>query len=95
MKTHRDLDVWHIAIELAENIYVLTREFPNQEIYGLVSQIRRSAVSISANLAEVGARNTRKEFLQFLYYARASSSELDTLLEIAKRPNMAEQGKIK
>jgi four helix bundle protein len=90
MRTHKDLEVWRLAINFAEYIYTITRQYPREEIYGLVSQIRRAAVSISANISEGAARRTRKEFIQFLYIARASASELDTLLEISKRTNMTE-----
>ena len=88
MKSHKDMDVWNLAIDFAENVYSITREYPRDELYGLVSQMRRAAVSISANISEGAARKSRKEFLHFLYIARASSSELDTLLEISKRTNM-------
>ena len=90
MKTHKDMDVWNMAIDFAEYIYSITRQYPREELYGLVSQMRRAVVSISANISEGAARRTRKEFIQFLYIARASASELDTLLEISKRTNMIE-----
>jgi four helix bundle protein len=83
MKTHKDLDVWKKAIEFVISIYKITKSFPKEELYGLVSQIRRSAVSIPSNIAEGAARNHDKEFLQFLYIALASSSELETQLIIA------------
>jgi len=83
MKTHKDLDVWKKAIEFVISIYKITKSFPKEELYGLVSQIRRSAVSIPSNIAEGAARNHDKEFLQFLYFALASASELETQLIIA------------
>lgn len=82
---HKQLDVWKQAVDFAELIYVITERFPRTESFGLVSQIRRAAVSISANLAEGAARKSKREFLQFTYIARGSSSELDTLLEISQR----------
>jgi len=88
MKTHKDMDVWSKAIDFAEYIYIITRQYPREELYGLVSQMRRAVVSISANISEGAARRSTKEFIQFLYLARASASELDTLLEISKRTNM-------
>jgi four helix bundle protein len=88
MKTHKDMDVWSKAIDFAEYIYIITRQYPREELYGLVSQMRRAVVSISANISEGAARRSTKEFIQFLYIARASASELDTLLEISKRTNM-------
>ena len=89
MNTHKDLEVWKKAIDFSEMIYSITKTYPNDEKFGLVSQMRRAVVSISANIAEGAARKTRKEFVQFLYIARGSASELDTLLEISDRTNMA------
>jgi len=87
MKTHRDLDVWKESLELVTQLYELTKRFPKDEIYGLTSQIRRSAVSIPANIAEGAARSSKKEFIQFLYIALGSLSELETELIIAKNLN--------
>ena len=84
-KTHEDLDVWRLAMTLAEHVYQETRGFPREEIFGLTSQLRRSAVSIPSNIAEGAARNGNKEFLQFLHVAAGSASELSTQLELAKR----------
>lgn len=69
---------------MASNIYILTKDFPKEELYGLTSQIRRSAVSIPANIAEGAARNSNKEFIQYLYIALGSLSELETELIIAQ-----------
>ena len=91
---HKELDVWNQAIDLAEAIYELTDEYPRNEIYGLVSQMRRDAVSIAANLAEGAGRRSTKEFVQFVYVARGSASELDTLLELSKRTQVAEMRNI-
>ena len=85
VKTHCDLDVWKLAMELAERAYAATRSLPKEELYGLTSQIRRSAVSIAANIAEGAGRNTRGEFAQFLGIANGSRSELATLLLLAGR----------
>jgi four helix bundle protein len=68
MGTHKDLEVWRQSIELAKAVYQLTADFPNSELYGLVSQMRRSAVSVASNIAEGAARNSDKEFIQFLLY---------------------------
>lgn len=83
--THKDLDVWKLGIELVENIYSVTNSFPREKIYGLTSQIRRAAVSISSNIAEGAARNSKKEFIQFLYIGLGSLSELETQLIIAQK----------
>jgi four helix bundle protein len=85
MKTHKDLLVWKKAMEMVEEIYEITRSIPQSELYGLTNQIRRSAVSIPSNIAEGAARNSRKEFLQFLYISLGSISELETQLLIASR----------
>lgn len=82
-KTHKDLDVWRKAIDFVTTIYKSTGSFPNREIYGLTSQIRRSAVSIPSNIAEGAARKSASEFKQFLYIALASAAELETQLIIA------------
>jgi four helix bundle protein len=82
--THKDLDVWNKAIVLVASIYKTTSSFPKEELYGLTSQIRRSAVSIPSNIAEGAARNHNKEFRQFLYIALASGAELETQLIISK-----------
>lgn len=85
MKTHKDLDVWKKAMELAESIYSVTAEFPKEEQFGLTAQIRRAAVSIASNIAEGAARNSNKEFMQFLYVAMGSLSEVETQLLLAER----------
>ena len=78
MKTHKDLDVWNRSMELAEKLYLLTEQFPREEQFGLISQIRRSAVSIPSNIAEGAARSSNKEFVQFLYVALGSLSETES-----------------
>ena len=88
MKDHKDLVVWRKSIDFAGEIYSITKEYPREEQFGLVTQLRRAVVSISANIAEGASRKSRKEYLHFLYIARASASELDTLLEISIRTSM-------
>ena len=90
MKTHKDLDVWNEAVSLAESIYIITKQFPKEETYGITSQMRRAVVSIASNIAEGAARHTDKDFCHFLYMAAGSASELDTQVEIAKRLDMAD-----
>ncbi len=84
MRTHKDLDVWRAAVALAGRVYRVTASYPEGEKFGLVSQMRRAAVSIASNIAEGAARQTRKEFAQFLSVAAGSASELDTQVEISK-----------
>jgi four helix bundle protein len=83
-KPHRNLEVWKDSISFVKELYELTSNFPEEEKYNLVSQIRRAAVSIPANIAEGAARQTQKEFLQYLHVSSGSVSEIDTLLEICK-----------
>ena len=84
MRKHHELKAWQEAMELVKEIYRVTREFPKEEIYGLVSQMRRAAVSIPSNIAEGAARTGTKEFLQFLSISRGSLSEVETQMLIAK-----------
>ncbi len=84
MRTHKDLDVWKEAIGFVKEIYEVTSNFPKEEIYSLTAQIRRCAISIPSNIAEGAARNSKKEFVQFLYIALGSCAELDTQLIISK-----------
>ena len=93
-KPHKKLDVWLKSIDLVQNIYEITKSFPKAEDYGLTSQIRRSAVSIPANIAEGAARQTKKEFIQFLYTAQGSLSELDTHMEVALKLGYIKEGLI-
>jgi len=84
-KPHKQLDAWTTAVELAQLVYKTTDEFPAREQFGLTNQARRAAISIPSNIAEGAARQTKKEFIQFLYIAKGSLSELDTQLELARR----------
>ena len=72
-------------MELVEDLYHCTKDFPKEEIYSLTSQIRRSVISIPSNIAEGAARNSKKEFIQFLHIALGSTSELETQLIISGR----------
>ncbi|MBI4619781.1 MAG: four helix bundle protein [Desulfobacterales bacterium] len=82
-RPHKKLDVWKLAIELVLDVYGVIKTFPMEEKYNLTDQLRRAVVSIPSNIAEGAARNTKKEFANFLYIAQGSLSELDTQLEIA------------
>jgi len=84
-KTYRDLDAWQGAMDLSEGIYKLTQVFPDTERYGLISQMRRSSVSIPSNVAEGQARGTVAFGLYFLRVGIGSAAELDTQLELARR----------
>lgn len=81
-RPHRRLEVWKQSIVLVKNIYEISKSFPSAELYGLVSQMRRAAVSIPSNIAEGAARVSSREKLNFFRIARASLSELDTQIEI-------------
>ncbi len=83
--SYKELTVWQRAIELVVAIYGLTEKFPREEIYGLTSQMRRSAVSIPSNIAEGRYRGTRKDYAHFLKMAYGSGAELETQIEISKR----------
>lgn len=83
MKTHKDLDIWKRGMSFVEQIYKETKKFPREEIYGLTSQIRRAAISFPSNIAEGAARSSIKEYIQFLYIALGSLSEIETQLIIA------------
>ena len=84
VQSFRDLIVWQRGIEVTVAVYHLTRDFPRDELYGLTSQIRRSAFSVPSNIAEGHGRLHAREFRQFLAIARGSNFELQTQLEIAK-----------
>ena len=83
--THRDLHAWRESIALAEIVYRATTTFPKAELFGLVSQLRRCAISIPSNIAEGAARNSTREFVQFLGISCGSLSELETQIEVATR----------
>ncbi len=84
-QSHRDLKVWQISVDLVETVYRLTGSWPKHELYGLVSQVRRAAVSVPANIAEGAGRRSTGEFIQFVGIARGSLAEIETLLVVAGR----------
>jgi four helix bundle protein len=84
-RPHKSLDVWKLAMECVTDIYRITKAFPIDERFGLTDQLRRAAISIPSNIAEGSSRNTKKEFVNFLYMAQGSLSEIDTQLEISLR----------
>ena len=84
-KPHKKLDAWKMSMDLVVDVYRTTDNFPSRETYSLIDQIRRARISIPSNIAEGAARQTKKEFTQYLHMAQGSLSELDTQLELAKR----------
>lgn len=90
---HRELFIWQKGVELAVKCYELTQSFPQSEMYGLTSQIRRASVSVASNIAEGYGRNSRKEYIRFLNIALGSLRELDTQLLIAQQANLTENSK--
>jgi four helix bundle protein len=85
VQNFRDLVAWQRAVDLALEIYRVTKFFPREEIYGLTSQLRRAVVSILSNVAEGQSRRTSRDFLHFLGIARGSLAEVETQLVIASR----------
>tara|TARA_B100000745_G_scaffold285463_1_gene220731 strand:+ start:3885 stop:4238 length:354 start_codon:yes stop_codon:yes gene_type:complete len=84
IKSFKDLVVWQKSFNLVQDVYAATEQLPQSELYGLSSQIRRSAVSIPSNIAEGSKRSTSKDYIQFLRVAYGSSAELETQLLLAK-----------
>ncbi|MFP4651643.1 MAG: four helix bundle protein [Phormidium sp.] len=81
----KELLIWQKGIDIAEQCYLITKNFPKEELYGMVQQIRRSATSIPANIAEGYGRQYRKDYLRFLNIARGSINELETHFIVSKR----------
>src|SRR5216683_5449673 len=79
-RSYKDLIVWQKGIALAKIVYQLTQRFPSEEKFGIITQMRRAAVSVPSNIAEGQARHTTGEFIQFLSHAEGSVAELDTQL---------------
>lgn len=82
-KSYTELDVWKESRILVKEVYLITKNFPREELYGIVSQIQRSAISIPSNIAEGCGRNSHKDSLQFFYVARGSLYELETQLTLS------------
>ena len=92
IRSYKDLIAYQKGYKLALEIYKITQNYPKEEIYGLISQMRRSAVSIPCNIAEGYRRGHRKEYLQFLHMAYGSCSELETLLSLSRDLGYIERG---
>jgi four helix bundle protein len=91
---YKDLLVWQQGIALVKRVYLITGKFPTEEKFGLMSQMRRAAVSVPSNIAEGQARQTTGEFIQFISHAEGSLAELDTQFMIAIEPALAQHQKL-
>ena len=85
MRNYKNIKAFQLADDLVVEIYKVTQQFPKEEIYGLTSQLRRAAVSVPSNIAEGASRQHQKDYLQFLYVARASLAETEYLLHLATK----------
>ena len=85
LQTHEDLSVYKKSLDLVESVYKITLNYPSDEKFGLISQMRRSAVSAPSNISEGFGRKSKKEIVNFLYISSGSLSELKTQVEISKR----------
>ena len=93
VSSFKDLEIWQRSIGLVEEIYRITKSFPQEETYGLSSQLRRAAISIPSNIAEGFARSSEKEYKQFLYVSLGSCAEVSTQITIADRLGYLKQEK--
>jgi four helix bundle protein len=94
LSSYRELNVWRDGIALVKACYLITRSFPKDELFGLTSQIRRSAVSVPANIAEGYGRGSRKDYVRHLMIAQGSLKELETHLIIAAEVDCAPQAEV-
>ena len=91
VKSYRELVAWQKAMDLVSRVYEITAKFPEREVFGLTSQLRRCAVSVPSNIAEGQGRSSRGEFKLFLGHARGSLFELQTQISIAERLHYIDQ----
>ncbi len=94
VRSFKKLDVWNDAIKIGKRVYDTTKEFPGDEKYGLVSQLRRAAVSISSNIAEGCGRKTDRDFVNFLHIAMGSLREVESQLFISKELGYLSEDKL-
>jgi four helix bundle protein len=94
IRDFRDLIAWQVARVLVKGIYVITRAFPREELYGLTQQLRRAAISVPSNIAEGYGRGTRKDYYRFLQMARGSLYEVQTQLILAEDLGYVEPGSV-
>lgn len=94
IQSYRDLNVWQEAMAVAEAVYLLTKAFPQSELYGLTTQMRRASVSVAANIAEGNGRETSGAYIQFLRVSQGSLKELETHLLLTQRVGLAQSDQI-
>ncbi|SEA05813.1 four helix bundle protein [Psychroflexus halocasei] len=94
MHNYKELKIWQKSIDLVENVFQLIRELPLSEKYGLIDQIKRSAISVPSNIAEGAGRNSNKDFRRFLSISKGSLNELNTQLIISNRLNFIDNDKL-
>ncbi|MFN2261370.1 MAG: four helix bundle protein [Psychroflexus sp.] len=94
MHNYKELKIWQKSIDLVENVFHLISDFPNSEKYGLIDQIKRSAISVPSNIAEGAGRNSNKDFSRFLSISKGSLNELNTQLVISNRLNFVDNDKL-
>ncbi len=94
INSYRDLKIWQKGMEIAENCYYLTKDFPKEELYGMIQQIRRSSASIPANIAEGYGRRSSAEYKRFLNIAQGSINELETHLILSSRVRLCSKESI-
>jgi four helix bundle protein len=83
MTNYKNLEAWKKSMLLVKEIYILTKYFPKEEVYGITSQIKRAVISVPANISEGIGRNYKKETIQFLHISRGSLYEVETFLQVA------------
>jgi len=91
MRDYKNIKAYQLAEELVIEIYKKTKTFPREELYGLISQLRRAMVSVPANIAEGASRNHKRDYLQFLYVSRGSLAEVECLLQLAYKLGYLEE----
>jgi four helix bundle protein len=91
MRDYTKIDAWRIADDLTVAIYSLSRSFPREELYGLTSQLRRASYSVPSNIAEGSSRESKRDYLHFLYIARGSMTEAQYFVHLACRLGYIEQ----
>lgn len=94
LKNYKELKVWQRSYQLCLEIYKITKRFPNEEKYGLTSQIRRAAVSVPSNIAKGYGRKTTPEYIRFLYIAYGSNCEMETQILLSKDLGYIKTGKL-